>query len=243
MKRAMLALALAAAPIAPAGARDAAPAYPNGIDGAELAMIVNRAVRAQGGSGKPQIAANRRFPPCDHVPEAGPANGNWSLVRLSCDAPRNWIRHIRTDGGGGRYRPAATTQSEAAGAEVVTLSRSLKRGAVITRADIELAPAGASSGLGVFTDPSDVIGRKLVANVGEGRILQARQLEQNWLIGRDMRVEIAFQTAAVTVSMPGIALQNGQLGELIEVRNTSSGRILQATVTGPQKVKINAKTQ
>lgn len=243
MKRTVIALTLTAALAAPALARDAAPAYPNGISGSELADIVNRAMQAQGGNGTPQIAANRTYPPCDHVPDMRPAQGNWSLLRLTCDAPRSWIRHIRTNGGGGRYAPGTPEQRAATGPEVIKLTRSLKRGTVITAADIALSPAGTSSGLGVFTDAADVIGRKLTANVSEGRILQARQLEQNWLIARDMLVEIAFQNSAVTVSMPGIAMQNGQLGELIEVRNSSSGRILQATVTGPQKVKINAKTQ
>ena len=243
MKRAALALTLAAALAPPAQARDAAPAYPNGISGLELTDIISHAMQAQGGSGAPQIAANRTFPPCDHLPEIGPANGNWSLIRLSCAAPRSWVRHIRSKGASTRQAADRARQRTVAGPEVVRLSRSLKRGAVVTANDIEMAPAGISHGLGVFTDASDAIGRKLIANVGEGRVLQARQLEQNWMIARDMLVEIAFQNSSVSVSMPGIALQNGQLGELIEVRNSSSGRILQATVTGPQKVKINVKTQ
>lgn len=241
---AALALILAATPaLAQDGAADRA--FPNGISGTELNRIVAEAMRARGMAGGTQIAANRSFPPCDHLPEMRPANSDWSLIRMSCDAPRPWVRHLRSSARGPRHiASTATTRTQPSGPQVVKLSRSLKRGAVITGADIELvASSGGSDGLGAFSDPSDVIGRTLSANVGEGRILLARQLEQNWLITRDIPVEIGFQASAVSVSMPGIALENGQLGELIEVRNTSSGRILRAFVAGPQKVQINAKTQ
>lgn len=240
---AALALILAAAPaLALDGAADRA--FPNGISGTELNRIVAEAMQARGMAGGTQIAANRSFPPCDHLPEMRPANNDWSLIRMSCEAPRPWVRHLRSSARGPRHIASTDTRMQPSGPQVVKLSRSLKRGAVITGADIELAASSSGSdGLGAFSDPSDVIGRTLTANVGEGRILLARQLEQNWLITRDIPVEIGFQDSAVSVSMPGIALENGQLGELIEVRNTSSGRILRAIVAGPQKVQINAKTQ
>lgn len=240
---AALTLILAAAPaLAQDGAAERA--FPNGISGTELNRIVAEAMQARGMAGGTQIAANRSFPPCDHLPEMRPANNDWSLIRMSCEAPRPWVRHLRSSVRGPRHIASTDTRMQPSGPQVVKLSRSLKRGAVITGADIELAvSSGGSDGLGAFSDPSDVIGRTLTANVGEGRILLARQLEQNWLITRDIPVEIGFQDSAVSVSMPGIALENGQLGELIEVRNTSSGRILRAIVAGPQKVQINAKTQ
>lgn len=238
---AALILAIAASPAA-ALEGDATPVYPNGINGTELNRIVANAMQARGVSGRTQITANRSFPACDHVPEMRPANGNWSLIRMSCAAPRPWVRHLRSTARRARHIPSTTARQQPSGPEVVKLVRSLKRGAVITSADIELAPSGGSDGLGVFSNPADVIGRTLTANVGEGRVLQARQLEQNWLITRDIPVEIGFQDSAVSVSMPGIALENGQLGQMIEVRNSSSGRVLHAIVAGPQKVQINAKT-
>ncbi len=241
-----LASALALTLLTATGARalddGAQPAFPNGISGTELHRIVSQAMQAQGLAGSPEIAAKRSFPPCNHVPEMRPANGNRSLLRLSCNAPRPWTRHLRNTAGSPRYVPGNDAKPQMDGPEVVKLARSLKRGAVITRADIELAPSGGSAGLGAFTDPSDVVGRKLTANVGEGRVLQARQLEQNWLITRNIPVEIGFQTNSVSVSMPGIALENGQLGQMIDVKNSSSGRVLKAIVAGPQKVQINAKT-
>lgn len=240
---AALGLIMATASVVGALENGTASTYPDGIRGTELNRIVTQALKAKGIAGSPHVTPARSFPPCDHVPEITPFNGTWSMIRLTCSAPRRWTRHLRNTARATAYIPGNPAERQATGPMVVTLSRSLKRGAVVTEADVTLTPASSSVALGAFSDPADVIGRKLTANVGKGRILQARQLEQNWMIARNVPVEIGFRNSLVSVSMPGIALENGQLGEMIKVRNSSSGRVLQAIVAGPQKVQINAKTQ
>ena len=239
---AVLGVVMTTASAAVALENGATAAYPNGISGTELNRIVTQALEARGIAGKPHVTPARTFPPCNHVPEIAPFNGTWSMIRLSCSAPRSWARHLRSTANAASQVAGTPAKQRANGPMVVTLERSLKRGAVVTEADIRLTQASSSAALGAFSDPANVIGRKLTANVGEGRILLARQLEQDWMIDRNMPVEIGFENSAVSVSMPGIALENGQLGEMIEVKNSSSGRILQAIISGPQKVKINAKT-
>ncbi|WP_323782963.1 flagellar basal body P-ring formation chaperone FlgA [Thalassovita sp.] len=239
-----LALALIATNAAAAPDSGAAAAYPNGIGGADLKHLLDAALQQRGISAGKNISAARSFPPCDHIPSVSPSNGSWAVIRLSCDAPRAWTRHLRTTASlnhsPGTSRPVAPASD---GRQVATLSRSLKRGSVITQSDIEMVPAGTGVALGTFSDPADLIGRRLVTNVAEGRKIQARQLEQNWLITRETPIAIGFSNSAISVKMPGIALENGQLGDLIEIRNSSSGRVLRAIVAGPQKVQIIAKTQ
>ncbi|CUH66546.1 flagellar basal body P-ring biosynthesis protein FlgA [Thalassovita gelatinovora] len=238
-----LALTLAATTATATPDGGTGPAYPDGIGGADLTHLLGTALQKRGLSAGGNMSAARSFPPCDHTPEISPSNGSWALIRLSCSAPRPWIRHLRTDARPGPTlrgpRPAAPAKT---GTMIATLSRSLKRGSVITQDDIAMVPAGSGAALGTFTDPADLIGRRLVTNVAGGRKIQARQLEQNWLITRDTPVAIRFSNSAISINMPGIALENGQLGELIKIRNSSSGRVLRAIVAGPQKVQIIAKT-
>jgi flagella basal body P-ring formation protein FlgA len=93
------------------------------------------------------------------------------------------------------------------GVVVAALRRSLRKGAVLTEDDVMMIPAPQKASTGLFTNASDVIGRTLTQTLGEGRAL------------------------------PGRAVGNGQLGDIIEVENVSSGEIIQGVVEGSEKIR------
>lgn len=53
-----------------------------------------------------------------------------------------------------------------------------------------------------------------------------------------MKVSIIHKSKYITVQMDGIALENGQYGDWINVKNIKSGRIILAKVVAEKKVNI-----
>ena len=58
------------------------------------------------------------------------------------------------------------------------------------------------------------------------------------MIGKDMQVTIFYQNEHISVQMEGIALEDGQYGDWINVKNIKSGRIILAKVIGEKKVNV-----
>ncbi len=188
--------------------------------------------------GEARIAAARPLPACEHWPEVGPSTpGDWRSVDLRCSSPV-WVRTLRT----GAPVPALSvpddrTENAATGPGLV-LRESLARGAVIEAEDLAPAPAGTGATTGQVMDPDTVIGRRLAVNLAAGRVILARHLEQHWLIAEGTAVAIASGGTGLSVTTAGAALQNGQRGDRIAVRNAASGRVIEATVTGPDTVTV-----
>ena len=99
-----------------------------------------------------------------------------------------------------------------------------------------------SIGNGLFKKKENLVGRRLKTNVSVGYPLRSRHLEPDWVIINGDEIEILQSGSTITVSARGKALQNGQKGEKIKVRNLSSNKNLVAWVINEKKVTINANS-
>lgn len=225
MKVAVLLLLLAQ----PALAAETASAIP----GAEVGRLIRAAMMAAGETVPDFPDPVRAFPACDNVPTVLPRQGNWATAELRCSAPV-WSRAVRT--GAAAPVPLARANASSEGPLVVTLARSVPKGALLTADDLTLAPAGARTPDGIFTDMTMVVGRRTRAALGEGQTVLLRQLEPVWLVAKGNPVILMASAGGLAVSASAEALEDGAMGDVIRVTNLSSGRPVKAVVTGPNAV-------
>lgn len=237
-----LVLLLSAAPALSQGSVAYAPNYKDGVNGEEIQSLAQAAMEAANVAGHVTISSRRNYPPCASTPVVQPNKGKWSLLTVSCHGKSSWTRHVRTSVKSAAFARADSKKPLADGTLVAVLNKSLKRGAVITANDLTMKPVSASAADGSYTNPAHVIGQRLAKNLGEGRPVQARHLEKNWMITEDTPVAIEFLSGGMAISTPGKSLENGELGDLVRVQNMSSGRVLTGLVSGPQKITVRAKT-
>lgn len=211
--------------------------YPDGIPGDEVAQLIRAALAEAGQEAGDLAVPGRSFPACETVPQVAPRQGSWATAEVSCPAPV-WSRAVRT---GLAIPQRAVAEPEAAGSTgpmVVTLARSVARGAVLTAADVTLAPVAARAPDGIFTDPTDVIGRRTKAAMGEGKAVLLRQLEPDWLVEAGNPLVLIAAAGGLAVSAPAEALEDGAMGDVIRVVNLSSQREVKAIVTGRNSVTV-----
>lgn len=233
------------------------------ITAADVEAAVVELLDAAGLAGEPVIPATRRFYPCSEPLAASPREGaDWSLIDVRCSAPFEWSLLVRANltsllpaptamptatptatpeaGSGASPRAAAPESAPApapAGVEVVALRTSLRKGAVITADDIVMIPAPQKVSTGLFSSAEDVIGRTLTQTLGEGRALHARHLDYDWLVRSGNPVMIVNAIGGFEIITAGKAVGNGQLGDIIEVQNISSGDIIQGVVEAAEKIR------
>lgn len=209
----------------------------DGLDGLELRDLVQGAMTSAGITGAIEIASLRSFPACQTDPSVSPRQGDWRTVELHCPAP-NWRRALRTEAAGRAISRARIASEQETSGLALALTQSLTRGTVITRDHLELVPANTDQLPGELNSIDAAIGRTLLVNLGESRILQARHLDHNYLVSEGHMVSIHAGLEGFSVSTGGVALENGQLGQRIAVRNSRSGRILQVLVTDENNVTV-----
>jgi flagella basal body P-ring formation protein FlgA len=89
-----------------------------------------------------------------------------------------------------------------------------------------------------LTSPDQVAGLRLRRQVAADTVLAPNQLEQQEVVKRGDKVVISAANSQVSVRMPGEALENGNMGTQIRVRNIRSGRVVKGRVTGPGQVDV-----
>lgn len=89
-----------------------------------------------------------------------------------------------------------------------------------------------------FTQIAEVEGRRLRTRVQQGSVLTSQQVLAGYAIQRGDQVTIHAIGANLQVRMQGEALDNGQIGDQVRVRNQQSGRIIRAQVVRRGGVEV-----
>ena len=214
------------------------------LSGAVLKGQIQAFLAAKGLEADPAIDEERQFLPCRSKLDITPMFGDFKTVRIACPDDGGFSLAVRTQIR--RADPAVSPEpkndpSPESQPMVVKLGRSLGRGAVITAGDLVLAPMPDARFTGYFVAIDDVVGRKVDQNMSIHQVVQNRHLAPNWMVVKDQSVIIESKIGPVTVVSRGIALGDGQYGELLKVRNQSSKLVVEGRIISEKKIEIITK--
>ena len=224
-----------------ANAVNTADADPKFIYGKDINQKIINVLAEQGLAAQPSLRNERRFRACNAELNITPLQGNFRTASVKCPDQDGWSIAVRTRIAKSLVNTyQAPTKVEAKPMMVVTMSRSVKRGAVITANDVKLAPVSRKTSKHYFTHIQDVIARKATRNLAIDRIVEARQLELNWARRTGEKVIIEHKIGPVQVLSEGVALSNAQLGDTARILNTKSKREVVGRVVSGKKIFIGA---
>lgn len=122
---------------------------------------------------------------------------------------------------------------------VIVLTRPIQRGEIITRQHLAVEKKDISSTKGDYVTVFEQVENKQAArNLPAGAILGERSVVEPAVIKRKDKVIIRTGQAAFSIEMSGIAMMDGIKGQVIRVKNESSGRIITGTVLEPGVVLV-----
>ena len=214
--------------------------YDDGISPAELQQLVQTAMVGLGHPQPNDIPATRHFPRCDDTPDVSLFHDQIDKVEITCDSPRLWKRVVKT-GLQPRVAPTSIQPTAQISQNQVVLAKSLRAGAVIKISDVEVISVTTDTIALGFDSLDQVIGRRMQVPLGQGRMLQSRHLEQDWAVTPDQPVQIGYAVGGIEIVAPGRAQDQGQVGDLIWVENTATGRRLRGVVASKNKILVQAK--
>ena len=209
----------------------------NIVYGADIEKRVGSFFQAEGIERKVIISSKRAYFSCiDELQVKPRIDGDWSTINVSCQDPKKWVVTLRTssqsnDGG-------ASGQNIIGGTSTVVFAKhNIPKGKVITADDLELKLAANRSAHGAYTNLEKIIGHKAKKNITRDAVLKSRHLVAANDIDKDDDVLIVVGAGGLTISTYGQAMEDGQVGEMIIVKNLSSNKEFKAIVLSEKKVR------
>ena len=182
------------------------------------------------------LVSNRRsfFPCSTSLDFTSKYENDWSTVLVSC-AKENWETFIRTTG---LYGQPFSTEGISVNEKlsVAVALKNISKGQVITKEYLQFEKRPERRIHGAYTDISEVLGRKAKSNIAVGTILKARHLDTTYSVDKNDSVLVIAENRAITITTSAIALEKGQIGDMIPVKNVNSEKIFKVIITGKKKV-------
>jgi flagella basal body P-ring formation protein FlgA len=88
------------------------------------------------------------------------------------------------------------------------------------------------------TDANELIGKMAGRVLIPNRPIRHDDIHRNYMVHRQKRVTIVFKKRNLLIKAPGVALENGAVGDVVRVKNPSTGKVISAEVVSKNKVLI-----
>lgn len=170
-----------------------------------------------------------RLRACEHpldtyLAPGGKLTGKTS-VGVRCNSPKPWALYV----------PVTINLIS----PVYKTSHPLAKGHIIREADIISADHNISHlNYGYFSDKNNLIGKQIKRRLKQNHIITPNQVTEPLVIKRGEQVILIAKSESYSIRMMGKALMNGARGDRIQVKNMSSKRTVEGTVTSNGEVTI-----
>jgi flagellar basal body P-ring formation protein FlgA len=138
-----------------------------------------------------------------------------------------------------RRQPARFSGTAIETIPAVAVDRTVEHGEVLKESDLTILRRPKTEG-GAIASIADVVGLAARHQLRSGQPLHAADLMKPEVVQRNDTVTLVYQVPGITLTLRGQAQEAGALGDSISVLNAESKRVVQAVVTGPGQVAVNA---
>lgn len=121
---------------------------------------------------------------------------------------------------------------------VVVLARDVVAGSILGPQDLTYSEKAVPRSVGWFQSEGDLLGAKLLRTASAGQVVLPGWVRRVPAVRRGHPVAVIGRTASLTVRTSGIAVTDAAIAERVRIRNTSSGREIEGTVSGVDSVDI-----
>jgi flagella basal body P-ring formation protein FlgA len=122
---------------------------------------------------------------------------------------------------------------------VPVLSSALTSGDVIDANDIVYAELRASTlPADAILNAEQIIGQTPRLRLTAGEAIQLKDIQKPTLVKKGDAVTMILETAGLSLTAQGRALQNGSAGDVVRIINTASNKVVEGIVDGAQSVRI-----
>jgi len=140
----------------------------------------------------------------------------------------------------GQTIPYTATARVRIWSDAVVAARRLKRHQTLDEDDVRVERREVTNTVdGYFTTAGEVAGMRSTRVTSSGRLLALSSVETIPLVSRGSNVSVTIVIGAVAITSRGKALEDGDLGNLIDVRDSATGKRIIGEVSGENAVVLH----
>jgi len=205
------------------------------INGFDIKAQAKSVVTSSGTSLDLMVSDKRTFFKCGELLTFTPRMENdWRTVEVNC-VSENWSTVLRNNQSF-QIEEEFENKFDPLKSKTVVVRKNITKGEVVTEDHLAYSFQISDDLPGGFNSMSEVIGRKAKFNLARGAVIKTRQLEIVYPVEKGKAVLVVADNSRLSITVNAIALEAGQVGDMIKVKNSTSGKILNAIVTGEKKV-------
>jgi len=125
--------------------------------------------------------------------------------------------------------------------DAVVAAQDIPKGKIISPKDVKEEKLPSSKVRGGAISLKSVLGKVAKRDIRAGEVIKERDLEPNFVVRKGRPVRIIYEANGIHIELPAIALENGAVGDIIKVKNVSTGKVLVCKVVGENTVKFLLK--
>ncbi|OPY90868.1 MAG: flagellar basal body P-ring biosynthesis protein FlgA [Syntrophaceae bacterium PtaU1.Bin231] len=123
--------------------------------------------------------------------------------------------------------------------DIVVAKRALGRNEVLSAEDVAVAKKWMrGTPYQVFTDPADVVGKKLCADLWQNMEIRRSMVRDVPVVKKGKLVRIVLENRFMNVHTIGLTEEDGMNGQMIRVQNVSSKKVVYARVESASVVRV-----
>ncbi|GAL19906.1 flagellar basal-body P-ring formation protein FlgA [Vibrio maritimus] len=122
--------------------------------------------------------------------------------------------------------------------QAATASKTLKKGHRLQVEDIVLAEVTLTKESRLYYRVEEVVGSKLRRSLKTGDTLNAQRFYLDYDVEKGLPVSLIYHSKTFSLETQGVALEDGQVGDTIAIKNAHSGRQLRGQVVEKNLVRV-----
>ena len=202
------------------------------LSGEEINNHIKKWLESEDIKSNPQFSPKKKLPDCRQNVSYEKYNNNIKLIKVSCEEKNSWTIFVRTNANNIKQKKLKVSKSN----QILVLNKSIEKGNYIKKNDLVFIK---SSKKNIFYhNKEELIGRKIKQNLRKGQYIQPRHLFGKYSVNEGDPVVIVSKFKNTEVSTGGIAVKSGNIGDIIEVKNTRSGKIIKGILKKNKKINV-----
>lgn len=201
------------------------------VEHAAAAALTRRLSDSPGQIAVKPVALDRRLrlKQCQQPLRAGlqgQIRGGIASMKVRCTDADGWVLYVQVSVQ--HFRKVLVVARTVGAGDAVA-------GADLTTESVDVARVGPG---GYYTDSAALTDKVAARTLTPGTLLSPQVLRAATLVQRNQSVRLIALAGAARIESRGVALQPGAKNDLVRVRNSASGRVVQGRVVAPGEVLV-----
>tara|TARA_B100001057_G_scaffold493831_1_gene589158 strand:+ start:1140 stop:1859 length:720 start_codon:yes stop_codon:yes gene_type:complete len=202
------------------------------LSGKEINDNIKKWLATKGIKSNPQFSPNKKLTDCNQNVLFEKHYDNFKLIKVTCKGNKPWTISVKTNSNVVQIKQIKTPKFN----KILVLNKSIERGNYIKKNDLTFINSTKKNIF--YYNKKELIGRKVKQNLRKGQYIQPRHLFGKYSVYEGDPVVIVSRFKNTEVSTGGIAVKSGNIGDVLEVKNKRSGKIIKGILKKNKKINV-----